>query len=401
MLRFTLLAALAGAPLLTACDNDGGTGPGQPPPVASVTLDRTSLTLLEGEQTRLTAIARDANGNPLSGRTVAWASSDATVASVTSTGVVTAHRPETTTITATVEGKSAAATVVVSTSNGYDLIHTGWPDIPEKDWRLFRTPLDGGPAEPIVPPDLLPEYGFTRPSVSPDGRRIAFVAYETYGDALYIFTINADGTDLRQLTTGGRENQPTWSPDGKRIAYRAWPVGGQADIWVIDADGSTDPVNITATMGTANQHSPAWSPEFPEGSRIVFGEGDGTYSNLWTMRPDGSDRRQVTSGREWWDDEPSWSPDGTRIVFMREGLGTNNLFEIWVASATGSSAAVLVNPPGTQSNPAWSPDGRLIAFTSFHEEPFVIYTVESDGTKLTRRTHEPWWSNQPTWGMRP
>lgn len=71
---------------------------------------------------------------------------------------------------------------------------------------------------------------------------------------------------------------------------------------------------------------------------------------------------------------------------------------------TRLTATVLVDLPDSQSYPAWSPDGRLIAFTSFHEgplSPFVIYTVRSDGTGLTRRTNQPWWSNQPTWGVRP
>jgi tricorn protease-like protein len=399
MVRSVPLALLAGTVLLTSCGNEGRTGPRGPAPVAWITLDRTSVTLMEGEQTQLTAQALDAEGNVLEGRAVDWTSADATIASVSATGVVTALRPATVRITASVEGKVAAATVVVTGIPIYDLIHNGWPDIPVGDWRLFRTPLDGGPAQAIVPPDLLPNFGFTRPAVSPDGQRLVFSAFETYGNAIYVFTINADGTNLRQLTTGGRESQATWSPDGQRIAYVSWPRDGHADIWVVNSDG-TNPVNITAARGSDNQHSPAWSHELAGGSRIVFGEGDGTYSNLWTMRPDGSDRRQVTSGRHWWDDDPSWAPDGTHIAFMREGPGTDGDFEIWVAAASGAGASPLVDLPGSQSYPAWSPDGRLIAFTSFHEEPFVLYTVARDGTRLTRRTHHAWWSNQPAWGLR-
>lgn len=397
--RTVRFALVAGMILSQACTSDSGIRPIDPQPVARVTLDRTSLTLPAGEQTRLTATPRDANGNALTGRTIRWTSSDATVASVNSTGVVTAHRAETAIITAVVESKSARASVTVRAPDGYDLVYSAWPDIPVGDWRLFRTRLGSGVSQPIIPPEVLQDFGFSRASVSPDGRRIVFAGFQTYGDAVYVFTANADGSDMRQLTTGGREGQPTWSPDGRKIAYVRWPRDQDADIWVMNADG-TEPVNVTASMGNLNQYSPDWSSEMSEGSRIVFGEGDRTYSNLWTMRPDGSDRRQVTSGQQWWDDDASWSPDGTRIAFMREGPGTGGQFEIWVADATGATASLLVNLPDSQLYPAWSPDGRLIAFTSHHAEPFAIYTVWSDGTRLTRRTSAGVWSNQPTWAAK-
>jgi uncharacterized protein YjdB len=84
------------------------------PPVASVLIAPDTRALLVGQSATFTATPRDANGNALTGRAVAWASSNGAVASVASTGVVTANAVGTATITATSEGMSANATVTVT-----------------------------------------------------------------------------------------------------------------------------------------------------------------------------------------------------------------------------------------------------------------------------------------------
>lgn len=400
MARIIGLALVASIGLALGC-GDGPTNP--PAPVASVTLDRTAVTLAEGDTTRLVATPRDASGRPLTGRPVSWTSADPAVASVTALGVVTAHRAATTTVTASAEGRTATATVAVSAPLAYELIHSGWPDYPLREWRLFQVGLDGGQSTPLLPADVLPDFGFVQAAPSPDGRRIAFTGYRYNPDAAFIFVAHADGSGLQQLTTGGSEVQPTWSPDGTRIAYVVRPRGQPGDIWVMNADGS-DPVNLTGGVNEADQNAPDWSPDLPGGSRIAFGEGDAYRSSLWTMRADGTDRRRVTSGDQWWDDEPAWSPDGTRIVFQREGPGTQGA-DIWVVDATGANAAPLVQVPQGQVFPDWSPDGRLIAFNSAHaEDPqdwFVVYSVRSDGSGLTRRTFDPWMSTRAVWRVLP
>jgi uncharacterized protein YjdB len=83
-------------------------------PVASVTVTPTTASLTVGQTTQLTATPKDANGTPLSGRAVTWATSNAGVATVSATGVVTGVAPGTATITATSEGKSGTAAITVT-----------------------------------------------------------------------------------------------------------------------------------------------------------------------------------------------------------------------------------------------------------------------------------------------
>jgi len=375
-----------------------------PEPVAAVTVTPDRRDLRVGEEARFTARLSDRAGRELQGRVVRWTSSAPAVATVSAEGVASARSLGTATITATSEGKSSTSEVRVTDQVvvTYELMHSGWIDYPKGELRLFAVPLSGGASRILLAADVLPDLGVTQVAASPDGGRIAFTAYHPTEPTSSIYVANADGSAVRQLTNGRHDSQPTWSRDGTRIAYVVRPPGGKGDIWVINADG-TGATNLTGGANDFHQYSPSWSRVQGEGERIAFGEGDSYHSNLWTMRPDGSDRRRVTEGREWWDDEPSWSPDGTRLVFQRAGPGTES-YDLWIVDANGANARSHVKLPAAQVVPDWSPDGTLIAFNSAHaEDPedwFVIYTVRGDGTGLQRRTFDPAMVLRPAWRRR-
>lgn len=362
-------------------------------PVASVTLDRPYVPLLEGEQTQLVATSHDAAGHPLEGRAVAWSSSDASLASVTEHGVVTAVAAGFVEVTATVEDKSAQATIQVSNDYaGYRLVyHAGDYATPS---RLFAVRLGDRGSTPLLGPDVLPGWRLSQPDASPDGRRIAFTAQPPGGGDFSVFIVNADGSGLRELVSG---EEPAWSPDGTRIAFVVWPWDSDADVWVVDVNGADDAVNLTGDLGATDQRAPAWSPD---GSRLAFVHLDATNSSLWTMRPDGSDRRALMSEASVDDDDPAWSPDGAQLVFARR-LAAEKVRNLWMVEANGANPRRLLALAGWQGEPAWSPDGRLIAFRSGHEQfdAHKVYTVRSDGTRLARRTDGGGWHATPSWQL--
>lgn len=110
-----LLAACGGGGESTGPGNGGGGGGGTPAAVASVTIGGApSGSLTVGATAALTATARDAGGNALSGRAVSWTSSDANVASVDGGGTVRGVAPGAAQITATVEGRTASVSIVVA-----------------------------------------------------------------------------------------------------------------------------------------------------------------------------------------------------------------------------------------------------------------------------------------------
>lgn len=385
-----------------------------PRAVSSVTLDASLVEFEEGATRQVVASVRDADGAELPGRTVSWTSSDASVATVNASGLVSAVRSGVATITASVEGKSSAATVRVSSRFAFDLLfdsRTGYSNAPE----LYV--LD--PRAPLATPAriALPFTGASDVTPSPDGTRIVFVGREPHGPQLFV--ARRDGSDVRLLTSeSGGADQPAWSPDGNRIAYRAWKAGGPpgifnaSDIKVVNIDGS-GAVSLTAFTGTGvAAQSPTWSPRGDDGRfRIAYSrqEKTGEYlsARIMSVRDDGSDSRAVTPASDNYDTEPAWSPNGEAIVFVRRGaFNPGDLFVYSIATGT-SRPLFTADPADDQRSPAWSPDGTMIAFASNHEPGengsyfFQLYTVQANGTGLTRRTPSGPDKENPAWIRRP
>jgi Tol biopolymer transport system component len=160
-----------------------------------------------------------------------------------------------------------------------------------------------------------------KPIWSPDSQKIAFVVNGEFigqDQTSEIYVINADGTNLRQLTnTGGVNLNPQWSPDGKQLAFYGYAVGAfddigsttslRTEVFRINADGS-DLTNLTNSGGL--DYQPTWSPD---GNWIAFAS-IRKSPGIYIMRPDGSDIQMVTheppfseGGREA--NSPVWRPE--------------------------------------------------------------------------------------------
>lgn len=214
-----------------------------------------------------------------------------------------------------------------------------------------------------------------------------------------VYTANADGTDLEQVTTKrGPEFDSSWAPNGRRLVYRDSRRGINQDdeIFVVDADGS-NARNLTNDQG--NDWGPDWSPD---GRTIVFNsDRDGQPMGGFLVNVDGSHLRRIRT--DAWVEYPSWSPDGRRIVFM--GGESASEYDIWVVDADGSNLTQLTDSPGPDGWPEWSPDGSRIAFSSVRDDCSYsdapdcrstgdigphhdIWVVNADGTGLARVTPE-------------
>jgi len=317
-----------------------------------------------------------------------------------------------------------------------------------------------------IPPTATPEPSPTpMPSPTPTqmpapvllggASRIAFVSDREDDRTLQIWSMNPDGTDPVQITFGpGDKAQPRWSPDGQKILYVA-PGGRDAsgndlglDLFVINADRSGEPTNLTASPG--DDMDPTWSPD---GTRIAFTStrvndlrqvfimsvecepSPGTcavtdpprnvsagfaieYSPAWS--PDGQtlavaasinlapgriflrsaeggeptmfDRRDRIIGA----DHLSWSSDGLWIAFS--WLVRRGQQEIYIASVErpGLDPKPLTNSLGNKE-PAFSPDGQWIAFTSTRDQNPEIYIMTNNGSGQKNLTQHPGRDLQPDW----
>jgi Tol biopolymer transport system component len=262
---------------------------------------------------------------------------------------------------------------------------------PRIEERIYIMNRDGSSKNKLVD-------GWT-PAWSPDGSRIAYMSGTHEALESHLSVIDADGTGARILLSfSPREpaGNPAWSPDGRWIAYQT-----SEGIFVIGLYGGaarqvTQPPTETP-QGPARcwDGEPSWSPD---GQSIVFTvdcalmpSRAGRHLGLWTVRLDGSHRRQLLEtdpkDARMGYENPEWSPDGQHIAFVvHEETGYDP--RIAVMEADGSN----VRRFALGITPAWSPDGRLIAFTSLDENdifngPIAVMTL--DGTIIRTLTPEP------------
>jgi dipeptidyl peptidase IV (DPP IV)-like protein/WD40 repeat protein len=190
----------------------------------------------------------------------------------------------------------------------------------------------------------------------------------------HLYAVQPDGSGRRQITDfGTNDTDPSVSPDGRTIAFvhqledvnptiASIPIGGGTVTWLMDPEFEGS--------------GPAWSPDGSE--VLVVGDGSGLYS----VSANGSDRRTVISVTKSELADPSWSPDGSRIVFAtRDGtLHAGTPWSLITVTPDGKQFIGAVHGSNEDARaPAWSPDGSLIAFLAPHEAGVGVWTIPAAG----------------------
>ena len=166
-----------------------------------------------------------------------------------------------------------------------------------------------------------------------------------------IMTMGNDGGSLQLLTDNScPDSEPAWSPDGTMIAYTTTAhtsvreevsCNESFDIWVMDQLGA-NPRRLTNTTDR-NEVDPSWSPD---GSRIVFESTmlNGSGADLMIMNADGSGVRNLTNTSAIDETDPIFSSDGTEIIFAQSVTGANG--SVIAAMPVSGGAARVLTPPG-------------------------------------------------------
>ena len=257
---------------------------------------------------------------------------------------------------------------------------------------------------------------------SADGRELIFQSKRDRLECDQIFTMKADGSNPRMVSTGaGRTTCSYFLPRERRILYASthlaakecpprpdfrrgyvWPVYPSYDIFTARPDG-TDVKQLTKTPGYDAEATVS-----ADGRKIVFTSMRDGDLDIYTMDTSGKNVRRLTTELGY-DGGPFFSRDGRQIVYRayhpktaeeearyRQKLAENviepNVFEIWVMNSDGTNKRQVTRQGAASFAPFFFPDGRRIIFASNMNDPkgrnFDLYAVGVDGANLERITFE-------------
>jgi TolB protein len=258
---------------------------------------------------------------------------------------------------------------------------------------------------------------------SADGRELIFQSKREPLECDQIFTMGADGSGARMVSTGaGKTTCSYFLPRGRRILYASthlgakecppapnyrvtgyvWPIYASYDIFTARPDG-TDLKQLTNTPGYDAEATVS-----ADGRKIVFTSMRDGDLDIYTMDTSGGNVRRLTTELGY-DGGPFFSRDGRQIVYrsyhprtpeevkrykqkLAENLIEPNVFEIWVMNADGTNKRQVTRLGAASFAPYFFPDGRRIIFASNVNDPkgrnFDLYAVGVDGSDLERVTFE-------------
>jgi TolB protein len=221
------------------------------------------------------------------------------------------------------------------------------------------------------------------PILSPDGMRIAYVAYDSSFNQ-QIFIINIDGTGNKAITNDTLKKWGlAWGPD--KIAYVSFAKDGLEKIYVINPDGTDNKQLIldnTRQGNAAEDKPPTWAaPSWNQDGKTLLYTSLDEMSNpkMYTVNADGTGKKLVfTDNFKQW--SPSFSPDGKDIVYV--SYTDKYEIELFKVDAAGTASERLTLDTIKKNNPVWGPDGTIayVSYENISSSNEKIFAINQDGT---------------------
>jgi TolB protein len=224
------------------------------------------------------------------------------------------------------------------------------------------------------------------PVWSPDGRRIAYVSFESKKPIVYVHSLSEN---KRQVVASfkGSNSAPAWSPDGKTIAV-VLSVEGGSQIFLVNADGSGPRRRIS------NSNSIDTEPRYaPDGKSLYFTSDRGGSPQIYRMSASGGEPQRVTF-RGSYNVSPRPSPDGRVLAYVTRDGGK---FQVALLDLSNQQVQVITDSDRDES-PSFAPNGRMILLATVKGGRGVLSAVSSDGRI---RQHLPYSGGdvrEPSWG---
>jgi len=211
---------------------------------------------------------------------------------------------------------------------------------------------------------------------SPDGAQMAFVSqdFQTRRFALRLADVSGLGGPAL-LDEQIKLEELSWHPDGQALLFTGQASVDDTELFFVNADGG----GLRRLTGSEGYDGDAQIS--PDGTKIVFVSNRDGNDDIYLMNIDGSNARRLTNNPAF-DVNPAWSPDGNWIVFASNrgsGPAMNN-YDLYVMSTDGKNQCQLTQGKDSEWEPVWSPDGQWIAYVSLLQRQ--VYLARPDGTEI-------------------
>ncbi len=223
------------------------------------------------------------------------------------------------------------------------------------------------------------------PAWSPDGRRLAYVSFETQKAVVWVQDL---GTGERRMVANfrGSNSAPAWSPDGRQLAV-ALSRDGLTQLFTLPVSGGT-PQRVTSSNSIDTE--PVYTPD---GRRIYFVSDRGGGPQIYRVDTSGGPVERVTFAGNY-NISPAVSPDGRTLAFVtRQGTA----FRLMTMDLDGSAATPLTDTSDDES-PSFAPNGRLLVYATRMQGQDVLMTTTLDGKIKTRLLSSGADMREPAWG---
>ncbi len=219
------------------------------------------------------------------------------------------------------------------------------------------------------------------PAWSPDGKRLAYVAFDKGRPGIYVQTLTS-GKRIRISRASGLNGAPTWSPDGRRLAVTL-SKDGNPEIYIIGANGGT-PHRLTHSESIDTE--PSWSPD---GRWIAFTSNRGGKPQIYKMASSGGSATRLTFEGSY-NADSSYAPDGKRLALISRSRGDQvAILDLETRGMQTISSGSL------NESPSFAPNGSMVVYAAGGGVLSVVavdYDVKQRLARQGGEVRDPAWS---------
>jgi TolB protein len=225
------------------------------------------------------------------------------------------------------------------------------------------------------------------PSWSPDGRKIAYVSFESGNSAIYVQDITTGSRQLVSARAKGINGAPNWSPDGSKLAL-ALSYQGNPEIYVMDV-GSRSETRLTNNLAIDTE--PRWTPD---GQSIIFTSDRSGRPQLYQMPAGGGGADRITFQGQF-NANASISYDGKQIAMVQ---GNGNVYRIAIMDRSLGGQVRFISPGPIDETPSFAPNASMLLYAASEGRRGVLYAVSADGLVRQRLVLADGDVREPAWG---